>query len=184
MSQRIVLLGVGQGLELSASDASACIQAGMTYASMTMYAGPLADATVLMFEGKYLDALGGREEIDAHEEAWKNALALPRHPRHAPFPIETPIPLAQAEHNPDPFAFRRDRPAREKIKLLRSLNRVLERALILACHDLEEERHGLSGSANEKFEDYLRRAAIHVEEAVPETATDAQGWARVAIPSE
>lgn len=98
MAARMVVLGwAGECVELaSASDAGASVNHGVLRVSLTMWAGPLADATVLMFDEKYLDELGGRDTERAHRKAMKNLLAMPLY-KPRTFTVETPIPVGMQD---------------------------------------------------------------------------------------
>lgn len=77
MAARIVLLGYGgRCAEIDSPDAGALIASGMCRPSLTKWAGPLADATVLTFRPEYLAAHGGETDDQAHANAWTRALRL------------------------------------------------------------------------------------------------------------
>lgn len=94
MARRVVVLGGAKdskvpALEVSVSDACALRDGDTCRVTLSNYGDELADATVLIFHDKYLNQLAGAKanELSTFELAWKNLLALPRHPDHQPFEI-------------------------------------------------------------------------------------------------
>lgn len=95
MADRIVVLGWGgEAIELfSAMDASAFVDGGMLRASMALWSGPLADATVLQPTVKYLRDHGGENE-EGYTHAFRSIRRLVRESDRCDLELETPIPLA------------------------------------------------------------------------------------------
>lgn len=76
MAARLVLLGYGGRCgEMDPGDAGTLISSGMCRVSLTKWAGPLADATVLMFRPEYLAAHGG-ETAEGYANAWTRVVRL------------------------------------------------------------------------------------------------------------
>jgi hypothetical protein len=99
MAARLVLLGYeGRCLELSPADAGALITSGMCRVSLSCWAGPLSDATVLMFRPEYLNAHGGESSPEAHHEAFERCLRLVADGNE--FTVDQPIPLGARAGSP------------------------------------------------------------------------------------
>ena len=96
MAERIVILGWGgEAIELyDAMDAAAFVDTGMCRASLTKWGGPLANATVLIPERKYLDTIGGENE-KGYTQAWAVIRKLVRPAARNEFVLTAPIPVGE-----------------------------------------------------------------------------------------
>ena len=99
MADRIVLLGWnGEAIELKyPGDAAAFVDTGMCRVSLTLWSGPLADATILQIETGWLLKNGGENEV-GYAAAIAAVEALVRPEERDRFILDVPIPVRERPH--------------------------------------------------------------------------------------